>query len=62
VAMYLTREMTKISLVEVGRAFGGRDHGTVIHAIKVVQARMEQAEDFRALIAELKARISSPAP
>lgn len=62
VAMYLTREMTKISLVEVGRVFGGRDHGTVIHAIKVVQARMEQGEDFRSMIAELKARISSPAP
>lgn len=62
VAMYLTRELTKVALVEVGRVFGGRDHGTVIHAIKVVQARMEQGEDFRVMIAELKARIASPAP
>jgi chromosomal replication initiator protein len=62
VAMYLTREMTKISLVEVGKAFGGRDHGTVIHAMKVIGARMEQAESFRNMISELKAKITSPAP
>ena len=62
VAMYLTREMTKISLVEVGKAFGGRDHGTVIHAVKVITGRMEVEDGFRNMIAELKARISSPAP
>ncbi|MDB6137404.1 MAG: chromosomal replication initiator protein [Verrucomicrobiaceae bacterium] len=60
VAMYLTREMAKLSLVEVGKAFGGRDHGTVIHACKVVNARMDQGEDFRVMIAELKAKISAP--
>ncbi len=60
VAMYLTREMAKLSLVEVGKAFGGRDHGTVIHACKVVTARMEQTEEFRSMISDLKARISAP--
>ncbi|MDB6073907.1 MAG: chromosomal replication initiator protein [Verrucomicrobiaceae bacterium] len=60
VAMYLTREMAKLSLVEVGKAFGGRDHGTVIHACKVVNARMDQGEDFRVMIADLKAKISAP--
>ena len=60
VAMYLTREMAKLSLVEVGKAFGGRDHGTVIHACKVVNHRMDQGEDFRSMIADLKAKISSP--
>ena len=59
VAMYLTREMAKLSLVEVGKAFGGRDHGTVIHACKVVVARMEQGEEFRSMIADLKAKISA---
>ena len=60
VAMYLTREMAKLSLVEVGKAFGGRDHGTVIHACKVVNHRMDQGEDFRAMIADLKTKISAP--
>ena len=60
VAMYLTREMAKLSLVDVGKAFGNRDHGTVIHACKVVTARMEQTEQFRFMIAELKSKIAAP--
>jgi chromosomal replication initiator protein len=32
VAMFLSRSLTKGSLMEIGEAFGGRDHGTVIHA------------------------------
>jgi chromosomal replication initiator protein len=40
VAMYLTRRLTEHSLVEIGQAFGGRDHGTVMHAYKTVSARM----------------------
>ncbi len=59
VAMYLTREMAKLSLVEVGKVFGGRDHGTVIHACKVVSARMEQTEEFRSMIADLRSRITA---
>src|SRR6202163_2223001 len=40
VAMYLARELTKASLNEIGDAFGGRDHGTVLHACKLVKRRM----------------------
>ncbi|MGJ8672584.1 chromosomal replication initiator protein DnaA [Rubritalea sp.] len=40
VAMYLSRKMTQSSLMEIGDAFGGRDHGTVIHAVKKVESRM----------------------
>jgi chromosomal replication initiator protein len=61
VAMYLTRTMAKLPLVEVGKAFGGRDHGTVIHAVKVVEARMEQYVDFNTMIIELRMKVSSPA-
>jgi chromosomal replication initiator protein len=41
VAMYLSRTLTKQSLMEIGEAFGGRDHGTVIHAVKRITAQME---------------------
>ncbi len=41
VAMFLAREMTEISLSAIGEAFGGRDHGTVLHAWRVVRDRME---------------------
>ena len=37
IAMYLARELTKASLNEIGDAFGGRDHGTVLHACKLVK-------------------------
>lgn len=40
VAMYLSRKMTQSSLMEIGDAFGGRDHGTVIHAVKKVEHRI----------------------
>lgn len=40
VAMYLTRKLTKRSLPAIGKAFGDRDHTTVIHAIRAVERRM----------------------
>lgn len=36
IAMYITKQMTKLSLPDIGRKFGGRDHATVIHAIKKI--------------------------
>jgi chromosomal replication initiator protein len=46
VAMHLTRTLTKISYQDVGEAFGGRDHGTVIHAVKKVEQRMAKEESI----------------
>ncbi len=46
VAMYLARELTKSSLNEIGDAFGGRDHGTVLHAHRLVkQAHQGRGKD-----------------
>lgn len=42
VAMYLCRVLTSAPLKEIGAAFGGRDHGTVIHACKAVEAALQQ--------------------
>lgn len=50
VAMYLAREMTPSTLVEIGDAFGGKDHGTVIHACKLVKQRMEEDPKTRHLV------------
>src|SRR5215472_6000244 len=50
VAMYLSRCHTKASLNEIGDAFGGRDHGTVLHACKTVQNRMGREDQVRQLI------------
>jgi chromosomal replication initiator protein len=50
VAMYLARELTKASLNEIGEAFGGRDHGTVLHACKLVKKRMKEQDNVRQTI------------
>src|ERR1700682_3922635 len=50
VAMYLSRELTKASLNEIGDAFGGRDHGTVLHACKLVKKRMVEQDSLRQTI------------
>ena len=50
IAMYLARRHTKSSLNEIGDAFGGRDHGTVLHACKTVCERMQKEDQVRQLI------------
>lgn len=58
VAMYLAKVMTPRSYPEIGRKFGGRDHSTVIHAVKLVeQLRGEDTEmdnDVRMLLRQLE--------
>ncbi len=44
IGMYLSRDLTNLSFPEIGKAFGGKDHSTVIHACK--QIEKEKAEDF----------------
>ena len=58
IAMYLSRTLTKHSLQEIGDAFGGRDHGTVIHACKAVDNMMEQDQTMRSSIEFLRHQLS----
>ncbi len=57
VAMYLARRHTKASLNEIGDAFGGRDHGTVLHACKAVSQRMGKEDQLRQLISMLDTQL-----
>lgn len=41
IAMYLSRDLTDLSLNAIGEEFGGRDHGTVLHAYRLVKDRMD---------------------
>jgi chromosomal replication initiator protein len=47
VAMYLARNLTESSLNTIGEAFGGRDHGTVLHACRHVRDRMQVEPEIR---------------
>ena len=50
IAMYLSRLLTHQPLKEIGEAFGGRDHGTVIHAVKTVENMMDQDTKIRSTV------------
>ena len=58
VAMYLATQLTGMSLVSIGQAFGGRDHGTVIHARKTVVNQMEVDANVRRTVEYLRAQLS----
>ncbi len=47
VAMYLARNMLGMQLVEIGQAFGGRDHSTVIHSVDKVERQMVRDRTFK---------------
>ena len=58
VAMYLTRELTDMSLPKIGASFGGRDHTTVLHACDKITGEIRTnpalAEEIRSLKEEIK--------
>jgi chromosomal replication initiator protein len=58
VAMYLTRRHTKASLQQIGETFGGRDHGTVLHACKTLSMRMKKEDLVRQTIESLDTQLS----
>ena len=58
VAMYLSRILTEHSLQEIGNAFGGRDHGTVIHACKTVENMMDQDTSIKHSVEFLNEQLS----
>jgi chromosomal replication initiator protein len=57
VAMYLARHHTKASLQQIGETFGGRDHGTVLHACKTVSVRMKKEDLVRQTIVRLDTQL-----
>ncbi len=57
VGMYITRELTQLSLSDIGKHFGGKDHSTVIYACKQVEERMSKDENFKNQIKSLIEKI-----
>ena len=58
IAMYLTRELTGISLPKIGKEFGGRDHTTVMHAINKVEKDLNSDAQISKLVSKLRERLS----
>ncbi|HTV60944.1 MAG TPA: chromosomal replication initiator protein DnaA [Verrucomicrobiae bacterium] len=57
IAMFLSRQMTESSLSTIGEAFGGRDHGTVLHACRLVKDRMEVDANVRQVVHYLEKQL-----
>lgn len=57
IAMYITRQLTDYSLVQIGQYFGGKDHTTVMHAINKVEKIINSDDKFKKTIEELMIRI-----
>ncbi len=58
IAMYLSRQLTGATLKEIGEAFGGRDHGTVLYACESVEDRMEQDASIRSNVEYLRTQLT----
>jgi chromosomal replication initiator protein len=59
VAIYLTRELTNLSLPQIGRVYGGRDHSTVLNSIRRTEARCKEDESLAARVESLRSAIHS---
>lgn len=59
ISMYIAKIMTTRSLVEIGAKFGGKDHTTVMHAVKKVESLIKSDDDIAEDIEKIKAILSN---
>jgi chromosomal replication initiator protein len=57
IAMYLVKQHTQLSLSEIGRGFGGKDHATVIYACKQIEEKRQKDENLNKIIENINKRI-----
>ena len=59
IGMYLIRSITKLSVVDIGKAFDNRDHSTVLYSLKQVEKQMKTDPAFAETVKEIKANINN---
>ncbi len=59
VAMYIGKQTTDLSLNDIGKAFGGKDHATVIYACKQIEGRRAKDETFNRMIENLLQKVKN---
>jgi chromosomal replication initiator protein len=62
VAIFLTRDLTDLSLPQIGRLYGGRDHTTVLNSLRRVEASLDEDVELAEKIRELRGAIHNPVP
>jgi chromosomal replication initiator protein len=56
--MFLARQLTGLSLQEIGAFFGGRDHSTVLHAVRKIEAALKQDAHLSGVVRQLHAELA----
>ena len=59
IAMYIARQLTQLSLSEIGRSFGGKDHATVIYACKQIEDKKSRDETLKKTVEYIAKKIKS---
>lgn len=59
IAMYISRNLTRCSLPEIGEAFGGRDHSTVIHAYRLIEKKINSDFGLKKAVNTIKNRLKT---
>ncbi|MDR2018162.1 MAG: chromosomal replication initiator protein DnaA [Syntrophobacterales bacterium] len=57
IAIYLSRKLTDSSLVSIGEKFGGKDHATVLHSIRKIEAEIKIKKELKNAVENLESRI-----
>ena len=60
VAIFLTRELTELSLPQIGRLYGGRDHTTVLNSLRRVEARLDEDQELVEKVREIRGAVHNP--
>lgn len=60
VAIYLTRELTDLSLPRIGQLYGGRDHTTILNSIRRIETSLNQDPGLTTAVETVRARLHSP--
>jgi chromosomal replication initiator protein len=60
VAIFLTRDLTDLSLPQIGRLYGGRDHSTVLNSLRRVEAGLDEDTNLAEKVRELRGAIHNP--
>ena len=60
VAILLTREMTELSLPQIGRLFGGRDHSTILNSLRRIEVALGEEPELATQVEQLRSAIHNP--
>ena len=59
VSIYIVREITQMSMVEIGQTFGGRDHSTIVYALRQMESKLERDPRTRDTVDDIIKNIRS---